>query len=143
MLRREIKKNTNGGASANNSASSAPPQAKANMLDGWNYDDPIAHPNSAECKYFGITSRVFNIKSEMTGNSSAKITFVVQKTKDNKGPNSVEMLAVRYRVKDSDGIIVLNEWKGVNGLKIGDAARETIELKGITAGRYSIDFVDY
>lgn len=142
MLRREIKKRnlTSDGNGTTNTTPPAQPQAQ--MQDGWNYDDPISHPNSAECSYYDKKSRVYNIKAEMTGGTNAKITFVVQKTQDSKGKNSAEQLGVRYRVKDADGIIVLNEKKYVSGLKIGDASRETIELKGVTPGRYSIDFVD-
>lgn len=150
MLRREVAKlgaspnNANGNHGANGSTSAPPPaQPKAQMADGWNYDDPIAHPNSAECTYFGVKSNVYNIKSEMAGSSTAIISFVIQKTQDAKGKNSTDMAGARYRVKDADGVIVLNEMHRVNGLRVGDASRETIKLNGVAAGRYSIDFVDY
>lgn len=150
MLRREVGKlgsspnNANGNYGANGSTSAPPPVLpKAQMTDGWNYDDPIAHPNSAECVYFGIKNRVFNIKAEMTSSSTATISFVIQKTHDTKGKSSTAMTGVRYRVKDADGVIVLNEMHYVNGLKVEDASREAIKLNGVVAGRYSIDFVDY
>lgn len=146
MLRREIKKMSSGSSinGSMNTANGVPPaQPKAQMIDGWNYDDPIAHPNSAECTYFGVKSKVFNIKAEMTSNKTATISFVIQKTHDAKGKNSTELTGTRYRVKDADGVIVLNEMHRVNGLRVGDASRETIKLNGITAGGYSIDFVDY
>ena len=146
MLRREIRK-LSSGSHVNGSGSLAdgapPAQPKAKMEEGWNYTDPIAHPNSAECTYFDVKSNVFNIKAEMTGTSTATISFVIQKTHDAKGKSSTETTVVRYRVKDADGVIVLNEMYCVNGLRVGDASRETIKLNGVTAGRYAIDFVDY
>lgn len=144
-LRKEIIKLTfkNMKSNQNIDAPKVPLQSLIDMEDGWNYNDPIAHPNSAECTYYTIKSRVYNIKVEMTSSTTATISFIVQKTKDSKGKNSTEMLCVRYRVKDSDGIIVLNKVHHVNGLQVGDASRETIMLNGLTGGRYSIDFVDY
>lgn len=141
MLRKEVTKSVSG---ATGSTIAPPPaQPKAQIAEGWNHDDPIAHPNSAECTYFGVKSNVYNIKSEMTGSSTATISFVIQKTQDAKGKSSTEMAGARYRVKDADGVIVLNEMHRVNGLRVGDASRETIKLNGVTAGRHSIDFVDY
>lgn len=146
LLRRESAKAVSSPDSINkNHGTDGSPLAKTKeqMVSGYNYDDPITHPNSAECAYFGIRNRVFNIKVEMTSNSTASVSFVIQKTHDAKGKDSTEMTGVRYRVKDADGLIVLNEMHHVNGLKVGDASREIIKLKGVAAGQYSIDFVDY
>ena len=147
LLRREIAKlvSTSNRTHDANGSIRVPPLAQpdASIVGGYNYDDPITHPNSAECIYFGVKSRVFNIKAEMTSSSTATISFVVQKTHDAKGKDSAEMTGVRYRVKDADGIIVLNELHYVRGLKIGDASKEVIKLKGIATAKYSIDFTDY
>lgn len=144
MLRREMKKNSNSGAPSNGSAASAPPQAKVNMLDGWNYDDPIAHPNSAKGNSsYNITFSVSDIKSQMTSNSTAAITFLVKKESDKKGSYSTDNFWFRYRVKDKTGVILLNETYYIQGLQVGDVTRGTIKLTGVTAGQHTIDFVSY
>ena len=145
MLRREIKKLSSGNATAQGAtASAAPTQAKTSLVDGWNYDDPIAHPNSATgSSSYNITFSVSDIKSQMTSSSTATITFLVKKESDKKGKSSTDAFWVRYRVKDKSGVILLNETHYVNGLQVGDVTRGTIKLTGVTAGEHTIDFVSY
>lgn len=144
-LRKEIKKLSSGNTtSQGGNAAAAPTQAKMNMLDGWNYDDPIAHPNSATgSSSYNITFSVSDIKSQMTSSSTATITFLVKKESDKKGKSSTDTFWVRYRVKDKSGVILLNETHYVNGLQVGDVTRGTIKLTGVTAGEHTIDFVSY
>ena len=40
-------------------------------------------------------------------------------------------------------VCLLNETHYVGGLQVGDVTRETIELTGVAAGEYAIDFVSY
>lgn len=145
MLRKEIKKLSSGNTTTQGgNVSAAPTQAKMNMLDGWNYDDPIAHPNSATgSSSYNITFSVSDIKSQMTSSSTATITFLVKKESDKKGKSSTDTFWVRYRVKDKSGVILLNETHYVNGLQVGDVTRGTIKLTGVTAGEHTIDFVSY
>ena len=145
MLRKEIKKFSSGNTTTQGvNASAAPTQARMNMLDGWNYDDPIAHPNSATgSSSYNITFSVSDIKSQMTSSSTATITFLVKKESDKKGKSSTDTFWVRYRVKDKSGVILLNETHYVNGLQVGDVTRGTIKLTGVTAGEHTIDFVSY
>ncbi len=145
MLRKEIKKLSSGNTTTQGvNASAAPAQAKIDMLDGWNYDDPIAHPNSASgSSSYNITFSVSDIKSQMTSSSTATITFLVKKESDKKGKSSTDTFWVRYRVKDKSGVILLNETHYVNGLQVGDVTRGTIKLTGVTAGEHTIDFVSY
>lgn len=145
MLRKELKKLSPGGATSNETANSsvAPPQAKVTMLDGWNYDDPIAHPNSAVGKYYQKKYSISNIETRMTSSSTATVTFFAKKLADNEGNHSTSMFSIRYRVKDKNGVILLNETKGISGLQVGDVSKETIKLTGVTAGDYVIDFVSY
>ena len=127
-----------------NYGSAAPIQPKTMMLNGWNYDDPIAHPNSATgSSLSNITFSVSDIKSQMTSSSTATITFLVKKESDKKGKSSTDTFWVRYRVKDKSGVILLNETHYVNGLQVGDVTRGTIKLTGVTAGEHTIDFVSY
>lgn len=118
-------------------------QAKVTMLDGWNYDDPIAHPNSATGKSFNIKFSVSNISSQMTSGSNATVTFLAKKESDAEGRNSTETFWIRYRVKDKDGVILLNKYVAIQGLQVSDVSRETIELTGVVAGEHTIDFVSY
>lgn len=142
MLRREIKKISSGNATG--SSSSAPAQAKVKMLDGWNYDDPIAHPNSAKgTSSYNISFSVSDIKSQMTSSSTATVTFLVKKESDKDGNTSAKYFWVRYRVKDKNGVILLNETYYVEGLQVGDVTRGTIKLTGVAAGEHTIDFVSY
>ena len=147
MLRREIKKlSVSGITTINTDAASAPlpAQPKIIMVEGWNYNDPIAHPNSAAGSYYSsITFSVSDIKSQMTSSSTATITFLVKKESDKKGKSSTENFSVRYRVKDKGGVIILNDSHYVKGLQVGDVTRESIKLTGVTAGEYVIDFVSY
>lgn len=145
MLRKEIKKLSSGNTTTQGvNASAAPTQARMNMLDGWNYDDPIAHPNSATgSSSYNITFSVSDIKSQMTSSSTATITFLVKKESDKKGKSSTDTFWVRYRVKDKSGVILLNETHYVNGLQVGDVTKGTIKLTGVTAGEHTIDFVSY
>jgi len=143
-LRKDIKKSSSDNAQWVNKSGRAPAQAKTNMIDGWNYDDPIAHPNSAVGNSsFNISFSVSDIKSAMTSHSTATITFLVKKVSDKKGSSSTDNFWVRYRVKDKSGIILLNETKFIQGLQVGDVTRETIKLTGVTAGEHLIDFVSY
>lgn len=142
MLHREIKKISSSNTSSNNSPAPAP--AKVKMLEGWNYDDPIAHPNSATgTSSYNISFSVSDIKSQMTSSSTATVTFLVKKESDKDGNTSANYFWVRYRVKDKSGIILINDKKIINGLLVGDVAREAIKLTGVTAGEYLIDFVSY
>lgn len=143
MLRKEIKKMSSGNVAANASSTSAPPPAKMNMLEGWNYEDPVAHPNSASGKSFKIKFSVSNISSQMTSSSNATVTFLAKKESDAEGRNSTKTFWIRYRVKDKDGVILLNKDIAIEGLQVGDVSRETIKLTGVTAGEYTIDFVSY
>lgn len=144
MLRREIKKLSSGNANANGSSAPAPAQAKVKMLEGWNYDDPIAHPNSAKGNSsYNITFSVSDIKSQMVSNATATITFLVKKESDKKGSYSTDNFWFRYRVKDKTGVILLNETYFIQGLQVGDVTRGTIKLTGVTAGEHTIDFVSY
>lgn len=142
MLRREIKKMSSGNATGN--GFSAPAPIKLKMLDGWNYDDPIAHPNSAAgTSSSNISFSVSNIKSQMTSSSTATVTFLVKKESDKDGNASAKYFWVRYRVKDKNGVILLNETYYVEGLQVGDVTRGTIKLTGVSAGEHTIDFVSY
>ena len=142
MLRREIKKISSSNAISNSSPAPAP--AKVKMLDGWNYDDPIAHPNSATgTSSYNISFSVSDIKSQMTSSSTATVTFLVKKESDKDGNTSANYFWVRYRVKDKSGIILINDKKYVQGLQVGDVTRETIKLTGVAAGEHTIDFVSY
>lgn len=144
MLRREIKKLSSGNANANGSSVPAPAKAKVKMLDGWNYDDPIAHPNSAKgTSSYNISFSVSDIKSQMTSSSTATVTFLVKKESDVDGNTSAKYFWVRYRVKDKNGVILLNETYYVQGLQVGDVTRGTIKLTGVAAGEHTIDFVSY
>ena len=129
--------------SRNNYGSAAPTQPQTMMLDGWNYDDPLAHPNSATGTSCNISFSVSSIKSQMTSSSTATITFLVKKESDKKGNSSADGFWVRYRVKDKSGVIVLNETHYVRGLLVGDVTKETIKLTGVTAREYTIDFVSH
>ena len=146
MLRKELKKLSSGGASSNATANSsvAPPQAKVTLLDGWNYDDPIAHPNSAKgTSSYNISFSISDIKSQMTSSSTATVTFLVKKESDTDGNMSANYFWIRYRVKDKDGVILLNETYQFKGLQVGDVTRGTIKLTGVAAGEHTIDFVSY
>ena len=141
MLRKELKKLSSDDTTSNSSV--APPQAKVTMLDGWNYDDPIAHPNSAVGKYYQKKYSISNIETRMTSSSTATVTFFAKKLADDEGNYSTSMFSIRYRVKDKNGVILLNETKGISGLQVGDVSKETIKLTGVTPGDYVIDFVSY
>lgn len=144
MLRKELKKLSSGNTTAQGVNVSAPPaQAKVDMLDGWNYDDPIAHPNSAVGKYYQKKYSISNIETRMTSSSTATVTFYAKKLADDEGNHSTSMFSIRYRVKDKNGVILLNETKGISGLQVGDVSKETIKLTGVTPGDYVIDFVSY
>ena len=141
-LRKEMKKTAS--AQGRNTSGDAPAQAKTTMLEGWNYDDPIAHPNSATgSSSINITFSVSDVKSQMTSGSTATISFLVKKESDKKGKSSTDSFWVRYRVKDRSGVILLNETYYVQGLQVGDVTRGTIKLNGVTAGEHTIDFVSY
>lgn len=144
MLRREIKKRSSDNADANGSSARAPAQEKVKMLAAWNYDDPIAHPNSAKgTSSYNISFSVSDIKSQMTSNSTATVTFLVKKESDVDGNTSANYFWIRYRVKDKSGVIILNETYQFKGLQVGDVTRGTIKLTGVTAGENTIDFVSY
>ncbi len=144
MLRKKVKELSSGNSSTQGTATSfAPLQAKVNMREGWNYSDPIAHPNSAVGKSYGINFSVSEIKAQMTSASTATITFLVRKENDDEGQHSAKVFWVRYRVKNKEGVIILNETTAINGLQVGDVSRETIKLKGVSAGEFTIDFVSY
>lgn len=146
-LRRELKKLSSGTTDSSSSdsinSSTPPPKPKIAMTKGWNYDDPIAHPNSSVGKYYGKKYSISNIEARMTSSSTATITFLAKKLADDEGNYSTSMFSIRYRVKDKDGVILLNETKGICGLQVGDVSKESIQLTGVTAGEYMIDFVSY
>ena len=128
-LRREIMKMSSSRTTTAGSYSVFSPTAKTNMSDGWNFDDPIAHPNAAAGNSsYNITFSVSNIKSRMTSSSAATVTFLAKKESDKNGNSSTDPFWIRYRVRDNDGIILLNETHYVGGLQVGDVTRETIEL---------------
>lgn len=145
-LRKEVKRLSDGNSVTQGINKNSDPlvPVKINMLDGWNYDDPIAHPKSATgSSSINITFSVSDIKSQMTSNSTATITFLVKKESDKKGNSSTDSFWVRYRVKDKSGVILLNETYYVQGLQVGDVTKGTIKLNGVAAGKHTIDFVSY
>ena len=151
MLQREIKKVTSGTAISTgsiNDTSSAQP--KTVVLEGWNYDDSLSHPNSAKCKHGAYKTNVelTDIRVEMDSSRKAIISFVARRIADSPEKMQYSPIADEktvgfcWRVKDEKGIIVLTgTWHNKN-LFIGDAIADKIVIKNVPNG-YSIDFVDY
>lgn len=105
---------------------------------------PIAHPESATCQGAGrITTCVISkISCTRKGDSSVEVNFIAQKTANREGYSPSASIEARYRVKDADGIIILNEYWKYNGIVVGDVVRGTITVDNVKPG-YSIDFVDF
>ena len=151
MLRREIKKLSSGNTTAQGTnTSSAPAQPKTVALEGWNYSDPLSHPNSAKCKHGTYMTNVelTDIKTQIDSSRKAIISFVARRITDSPEKKRYSHIAddktvgFCWRVKDDKGIIVLTgKWYNTN-LLIGDAIADKVELKNVPNG-YSIDFVDY
>ena len=95
MVRKEIKKLSSGNATTTGTSGSAvaPPQAKVTMLDGWNYDDPSVHPNSAVGKYYQKKYSISNIETRMTSSSTATVTFSLKNLPMTKATIRQECLA--------------------------------------------------
>lgn len=143
-LRREIKKITLGGT-ANGTTNAAPPaQPQTQMQDGWNYDDPIAHPNAAKCyhKLYETTVELTGIKATRSSDGKAVVQFIAKRIGKKEGWNGNNGVGFCWRVKDANNIIVLTGKWNNNNLLVGDAMTDKIELKNVPLG-YSIDFVDY
>ena len=116
---------------------------KMEIKNGWNYDDPIAHPNYSEGNCNGTKFSISDISVVMTDAKKATVYFLVKKISNKSWGTEADSFAVRYRVKDENGVIVLNETKSISGLMPGDVSREKIELTGVVPGKYSIDIVSY
>lgn len=151
VLHKEIKQLASGQDAALDSTNATPSvQPKTVMLDGWNYNDPLPHPNSAKCEnvIYMTNVELTEIKTQVDSSGKAIISFVARRITDSKGKKEYSNLADKnivgfcWRVKDEKGVIILNgKWRNSN-LLIGDAVADRIELKDIPNG-YSIDFVDY
>ena len=114
------------------------------MVEGWNYDDPIAHPNSASCYHnvYETTVELTNIKASITSGRKGTIEFVAKRVGKKVGWKGHHEVGFCWRVKDRNNIIVLaGNWSNSN-LNLGDAIAGKIELNNVLEG-YSIDFSDY
>lgn len=130
MLHREIKKMFSGNITAQGTnTSSAPGQPKTVALEGWNYSDPLSHPNSAKCKHGTYMTNVelTDIKTQIDSSRKAIISFVARRITDSPEKKRYshnaddKTVGFCWRVKDDKGIIVLTgKWYNTN-LLIGDA----------------------
>lgn len=104
----------------------------------------IAHPESAICKgLVGITTcEVSKISCTPKGNNAVEISFLAKKIANQPRYSPTSEIRVRYRVKDADGVIVLNNVWEYRGLVVGDVVKGAISVENVGPG-YSIDFVDY
>lgn len=147
MLRREIKKISVGGATDKTTGSTGatpPAKPKTVMVEGWNYDDPIAHPNSASCyhKTYETTVELTDITTTISPDRKGTIQFVAKRVGKKEGWGGNHTVGFCWRVKDTKNIIVLTgKWSNSN-LMVGDAMVGKIELNNVPTG-HSIDFVDY
>lgn len=147
VLRNELKKVCIGG-STEATRTTPPAKPQTVMLNGWNYDDPLSHPNSARCTHtvYHNVVELTDISARIDASRKGTIAFVAKRVEDTpeKQRYSIKEKTVGFcwRVKDEKGIIVLTgKWYNTN-LLIGDAIADKIELKNVPNG-YSIDFVDY
>lgn len=156
-LRRELKKLASGtadsrGADSIDSTNTTPSKPKTAMVEGWNHNDALAHPNGAKCEHTVYKTKVelTDINAQIDSLRNATISFVAKRVSDSPEKKSPAWSHVAkektvgfcWRVKDERGIIVLTgKWNNSN-LLIGDAVADKIELKNVPDG-YSIDFVDY
>ncbi len=108
--------------------------------DGWNYGDAIAHPNYAKCSYVSGVSvcEIYNISCSQSGTDIA-VNFLVKKISE-RGKN--ERVHFRWRLKDSDGLIVLTGDWIKDGMLVGDVIRGSVPFHHAESHRYSIDFID-
>ena len=104
----------------------------------------IAHPESATCQSAGrITTCVLSkIECVKKVGNSVEINFLAKKTHNRENFSPTSSIEARYRVKDADGIIVLNEYWKYHGIIVGDVVRGSIKIDNVLPG-YSVDFVDY
>lgn len=145
-LRKELKKACGGRAEGSSGTPPTPP--KTVMQNGWNYTDPIAHPNSARCTHtiYHNNVEITDISARIDASRNGIVTFVAKRVEDapEKIKYSIKEKTVGFcwRVKDPKGIIVLTgKWYN-NNLLVGDAIAGKVELKNVPNG-YCIDFVDY
>lgn len=136
------------GGSSNVLDSASPEGHKTVMQAGWNYDDPIAHPNSAKCTHTVYYNNVelTNIVTQIDASRNGIVSFVARRVDDapEKKKYSIRENTVGFcwRIKDPNGVIVLTgDWDNSN-LLIGDAIAGRVELQNVPIG-YSVDFVDY
>ena len=108
--------------------------------DGWNYDDAISHPNYAKCSYVSGVSvcEIYNISCSQSG-TDITVNFLVKKISE-RGKN--ERVHFRWRLKDSDGLIVLTGDWIKDGTLVGDVIRGSVPFHHAESHRYSIDFID-
>lgn len=147
ILRREIKKVSPGASlirTESSASTNSPTQPTTTMIGGWNYDDPIAHPNSASCyhKTYETTVELSDIVTTISPDRKGTIRFVAKRVGQKVGWHGNNTVGFCWRVKDTKNIIVLTgKWSNSN-LTVGDAMVGKIELNNVPVG-YSIDFVDY
>ena len=150
MLRKEINKMSidsfadDGLGDKENAGTRRPSQPAIQENKGWNYDGPIAHPKFASCKSAGkiTTCEVSRIEAKKQNDGAIEITFLAKKTFNDAHYGTSNDIHVRYRVKDSDGIILLNEYWSYGGIIVGDVVKGRILLKNIPEN-CSIDFIDF
>ena len=147
ILRREIKKVSPGVSpirTESSASTNSPAQPKTTMIAGWNYDDPIAHPNSASCyhKTYETTVELSDIVTTISPDRKGTIRFVAKRVGQKVGWHGNNTVGFCWRVKDTKNIIVLTGKWSNNNLTVGDAMVGKIELNNVPAG-FSIDFVDY
>lgn len=153
-LRKEIKKLTAGGVNTDTTytdtsdGGKAPRQPNTKLVEGWNYDDALTHPNGARCYHtiFRTNVKITDIKSQIDSLRNATVSFVAQRLADSPEKKKYQIkenqVGFCWRVKDEKGIIVLTGGWYNNNLLVGDAIADKIELQNVPDG-YSIDFVDY
>lgn len=116
-----------------------------NPKPGWNTKGIISFKNFNSCGWNNNYTRceITNIALTTTSNV-ANVTFLAKKVLDKYGSIGTNGIYFKWRLKNSDGIVVKNGSWARDSLMIGDVTEGCIQISGFNnADKYVLEFLDY
>ena len=116
--------------------------SKKNPKPGWNTKGIISFKNFNACKCYSGQCEITNISVAVIS-SVADINFLVKKVYDINGSKATNGISFKWRLKNSNGLVIKNGSWYRESLMIGDVTEGRIQINGISSlEKYVLEFLD-
>ncbi len=116
---------------------------KNNPKPGWNTKGIISFKNFNACWWGVYTQCEITNVSISTLAGVANVNFLAKKVYDGKGSSATDMITFKWRLKNSNGLVIKNGAWYRESLMVGDVTEGRIQINGISSSdKYVLEFLD-